>query len=81
MSFDQFKKELVGMSTDLALEGEGSFRWSLDDGHLLDYEFSSKEDIRNSVKTQFGEDGEVREEILEMGGRVVVTGKVEQRGR
>jgi len=77
----QFKKQLVGMTVGLALEGEGSFRWDLDAGHLLDYEFSSKEDVQSSVKTQFGDEGELREEILEMGGRVVVTGKVEQRAR
>ena len=77
----QFKKQLVGMVVGLALEGEGTFRWNLDAGHLLDYEFSSKEDVRSSVTTQFGEEGELREEVLEMGGRVVATGKVEPRAR
>ena len=77
----RFNKELVGMDVTLLLKGEGTFRWDIKRGHLLDYDFSSAEDIQSSVKSRFGEDGEIREELLEMGGRVVVTGKVEERDR
>jgi len=77
----RFNKELVGMDVTLLLKGEGSFRWDVTGGHLLDYEFSSAEDIHSSVKSKFGERRELREELLEMGGRVVVTGAVEERDR
>ena len=73
-----FKKELVGMNVVLSLKGEGVFRWDLEGGHLSDYEFSSAEDIDSSVRSKTGEAGEMREEILEMGGRVIVSGKVER---
>jgi hypothetical protein len=77
----QFNKELLGMNVTLSLKGEGTFRWDLEGGHLADYDFSSSEDVHSSVESRFGEKGKVREELLEMGGRVVVTGKVERRDR
>jgi hypothetical protein len=77
----QFDKEMIGMDVTLLLKGEGTFRWDLENGHLADYDFSSAEDVHSSVRSRVGEKGKVREELLEMGGRVVVTGKVERRDR
>ena len=77
----QVDKQLLSMKVALELVGEGTFRWDLDAGHLVDYDFSSKEDVDSAVRTKFGEDGEVQEEVLEMGGRVVVKGQVERRSR
>jgi len=78
----QFGQELVGMVVDLNLKGEGTFRWLTEGAnHLKSYEFDSTEDVKSSVKTRREAEGPVREEILEMGGRVIVTGTVERRAR
>lgn len=75
----QFGKQLVAMEVGLELKGEGTIRWDLGSNHLSSYEFSSAEDVDSSVKTRIGDESPIREEILEMGGRVVVVGTVERR--
>ena len=77
----QHGKVLEEMNVELLLKGEGIFRWDLGANHLVSYEFSSAEDVKNSVRSRIGDDGPLREETLEMGGRVVVTGTVERRSR
>jgi len=77
----QFGKELEAMVVGLHLKGEGTFRWDLNRNHLLSYDFNSAEDVKSSVKSRHGADASLREEILEMGGRVIVVGTVERRAR
>ena len=61
------------------LKGEGTVRWDLVGHHLKSYEFSSSEDVSSSVKMKVGDSDVLRDEILDMGGRVIVTAKVERR--
>ena len=75
----ELDRALKGMDVGLELKGEGSFKWDLNGGHLRSYEFRSSEDVSSSVKIVVGEDEGVREEILDMGGQVFVTGEVERR--
>ena len=67
------------MDVGLELKGEGTIRWDLVSHHLKSYEFSSSEDVSSSVKMKVGDSDVLRDEILDMGGRVIVTGKVERR--
>jgi hypothetical protein len=75
----EYQRALTAMDVGLELKGEGSIRWDLNSNHLKSYEFSSAEDVSSSVKMQIGGKGPLREEILDMGGRVVVSGQVERR--
>ena len=75
----QFGQSVEAMSVRLELQGEGTLRWDLERHHLLSYDLSSAEDVISSVKTRTDGEEQLREEVLEMGGRVVVTGTVERR--
>jgi hypothetical protein len=77
----RFGQGVEEMSVGLELKGEGIFRWDLGGHHLLSYDFSSAEDVASVVKTRVDEEGPLREEVLEMGGRVIVSGTVERRER
>ena len=75
----EYQRALTGMDVGLALKGEGTIRWDLEAHHLLSYDFNSSEDVSSSVKMQIGKEEMIREEILDMGGRVIVSAKVERR--
>lgn len=75
----EYQRALTGMDVGLALKGEGTIRWDLEAHHLMGYEFSSAEDVSSSVKMQIGQKEMIREEILDMGGRVIVSATVERR--
>ena len=75
----EYQRALTGMDVGLVLKGEGTIRWDLKAHHLRGYEFSSAEDVSSSVKMQIGEKDVIREEILDMGGRVIVSAQVERR--
>ena len=75
----EYGRNLTGMDVGLELKGEGTVRWDLVGHHLKSYEFSSSEDVSSSVKMKVGDSDVLRDEILDMGGRVIVTAKVERR--
>jgi hypothetical protein len=75
----EYQRALSGMDVGLVLKGEGTIRWDLEAHHLLSYDFNSSEDVSSSVKMQIGDKETIREEILDMGGRVIVSAKVERR--
>jgi hypothetical protein len=75
----EYQRALAGMDVGLVLKGEGTIRWDLEAHHLLSYDFNSAEDVSSSVKMQIGQKEKIREEILDMGGRVIVSAKVERR--
>lgn len=75
----EYERALTGMDVGLVLKGEGAVRWDLEAHHLRSYDFNSVEDISSSVKMQIGDQELIREEILDMGGRVIVSAQVERR--